>query len=56
MTGLRELHSRLCTVQTLIGTPAQRADDRCEVREHLEAARIAVDLLLRDLEWGGLPA
>jgi hypothetical protein len=51
-----ELERRLRAVQVLISAPAQRADDRCEFRENLECARIAVGYLIRDLEWGGLAA
>jgi hypothetical protein len=54
--SLKELHSRLCCVEILIGVCAQHADDHCEFRENLECARIAVDYLLRDLEFWGLPA
>jgi hypothetical protein len=44
-----ELQRRLRAVQILIGVPATLADNRCQYRENLECARIAVAHLIRDL-------
>jgi hypothetical protein len=54
--SLGELRSRLYVIEVLISVASQRADDLCTYREHLECARIALALLLRDLEFGSVPA